>query len=171
MASKTTYTVQYRRKRNGKTNYKRRLELLKGRQKRLIVRRTNTQIIMQIATYNPDGDKILLTTGSADLKKTGWKHDTKTLPAAYLTGLILAKEAQKHQITEAILDLGLQTPKKGNRIYSALKGAIDGGLKIPASKEIFPSEDRITGKHIAQHNEKAKSIQEDFEKTKKQILN
>lgn len=29
-----------------------------------------------------------------------------------------------------------------------MKGAVDSGLEIPHSKEIFPSEDRLTGKHI-----------------------
>lgn len=169
MTTHRKHVVPYRRKREGKTNYKKRLELLKGRQNRLIVRRTNTQIIIQIAQYNPDGDKILLTTQSTELKKLGWNHSFKNTPAAYLAGLLTAKKAKEKKIQNAILDLGLQTPLKGNKLYATLKGAIDGGLKIPANQEIFPKEERIKGDHVAKYNDKHKTISADFDKLKKQI--
>jgi large subunit ribosomal protein L5e len=38
------------------------------------------------------------------------------------------------------LDLGLARATKGNRVFAAMKGAIDGGINIPHSDSIFPSE-------------------------------
>lgn len=169
MKQTTTRVIRYRRKREGKTNYKKRLELLKGRKNRLIIRKTNTQLILQIVRYETNGDKVLLTVQSKELKKHGWTYSTKSLPGAYLAGMLLAKKAKKDKITDAILDLGLQSPLRGSRLYAALKGAIDGGLNIPANKEVFPTEDRLKGEHIAKHIEKYKNITTDFEKVKTEL--
>lgn len=169
MKSTTTYTVKYRRKREGRTNYPKRLNLLKSKKNRLIIRKTNTKIILQIAQYHPDGDKVLLTVNSSELRKKGWKHSCKNIPAAYLAGMMLAKKAKDKKITEAILDLGLTSPFKGSKVFSALKGVVDGGLKVPSSEEIFPSEERLKGEHISNYLEKHKTIGDDFEKLKKEI--
>ena len=160
----TRRTIPYRRKREGKTNYKKRLEMLKSRKNRLVIRKTNKHIVAQIANYHPDGDKIVAGVSSKQLESHGWKHSTKNLPASYLTGLLLAKKAKAAGVGSAVLDLGLQTPHKGSRLYAALKGAIDGGLDIPASEEVFPSEDRLKGGHI--DDEK---VQDSFTKTKSTI--
>ena len=159
----TRRTVPYRRKREGKTNYKKRLELLKGKEHRLVIRRTNKHIIMQIVDYNPDGDKVIVGVSSKKLEGMGWKHSAKNMPACYLTGILLAKIAAEKKVKKAILDLGLQTPIKGSRLYAALKGAIDGGLNVPASEEVFPAEESLTGKHIEGN------IAESFEKIKASI--
>ncbi len=165
----TRYTVRFRRKREGKTNYKKRLVLLKSKKPRLIIRKTNTQIILQVAQYAPDGDKIITTVRSKELSKMDWKHSFKNLPAAYLAGMLLAKKASQLKINEAILDLGLVTPLKGSKIFAALKGAKDAGLNIPVNESIFPSEQRLKGEHISTFLDKHKSITQDFEKLKKQI--
>ena len=170
MKSTTRYTVKYRRKREGKTDYKKRLELLKGKKDRLAIRKTNKQIILQIIRYHEDGDKVLITVHSKELEKKGWKHSNKNTPAAYLAGALLAQKAKEHNIKKAILDLGLQSPLKGSKLYAALKGAIDAGLEIPASKEIFPAEQRIKGEHISSYAEKHKSISADFEKIKNELM-
>jgi len=165
MANSTTRrTVPYRRKREGKTNYKKRLELLKGKEARLVVRRTNKHIIMQIVEYHPDGDKILLGVSSKKLESMGWKHSGKNIPAAYLTGFLLGKTAATKNIKKAHLDLGLRTPMAGSRLYAALKGTIDGGLDVPASEDVFPAEERITGKHIQND-----AIAKDFEALKNKV--
>ena len=36
---------------------------------------------------------------------------------------------------------------------AALKGVIDAGLKVPANKETFPSDDRINGEHLTVKND------------------
>jgi large subunit ribosomal protein L18 len=169
MKSTTKFTVRYRRKREGRTNYKKRLELLKGKTERLVVRRTNTQIIMQITQYEENGDKILLTTQSKELSKKGWKHSYKNTPAAYLTGMLTAQKAKAKGITKVIVDLGLQTPIKGSKVFAAVKGAIDAGLEIKANAEIFPSDERIKGEHISNYLDNHKTITQDFEKIKKEL--
>jgi large subunit ribosomal protein L18 len=169
MKSTTKFTVRYRRKREGKTNYKKRLELLKGRTERLVIRRTNKQIILQIVRYAEDGDQVLITTQSSELVKKGWKHSCKNTPAAYLTGMLIAQKAKEKGIKKAIADLGLQTPLKGSKIFASIKGAIDNGLEMNASEEIFPSEDRIKGAHVASYLDNHKTMVADFEKLKKEL--
>jgi large subunit ribosomal protein L18 len=179
MAKNAIYTVHYRRKREGKTHYGRRLELLKSSKPRLIIRRSNTAINIQFVTYEKDGDKVLATFHSSQLEKYGWKYSKKSLPAAYLAGLAAGKLVSK-QVKEAILDLGLQTPHKGSKLYAALKGVIDAGVAIPCSETVFPSEDRLSGKHIATSGQKytgyekakveASKITDEFQATKEKIL-
>ncbi|MFH1771050.1 MAG: 50S ribosomal protein L18 [archaeon] len=162
--NKTKTRMQYHRKQSGKTNYKKRLKLLQSRKNRLVIRRTNKYIVIQMVDYEPAGDKVLLSTTSKELVKLGWKHSCKNIPACYLTGLVVGKKASGKKIKEGILDLGLQTPKKGSRLYAALKGVIDSGISIPSSDDIFPSNDRLNGKHISD------KVSKDFETIKSKIL-
>jgi large subunit ribosomal protein L18 len=60
--------------------------------------------------------------------------------------------------------LGLNISTKGSRIYAALKGVLDSGIKVPHSEDILPSEDRIKGKHISEDLEKQ------FENIKSKIV-
>ncbi len=140
--------IPYHRKREGRTNYKKRLKLLKSKKPRLIIRKTNKQIILQIAEYTPNGDKIICGVNSNILKKAGWKYSCNNLPACYLAGLFLGKKALAKKVDKAILDAGLQTLVPGSRIYAALKGVIDSGMNIPVSNKIFPSQERLSGAHI-----------------------
>ena len=119
--------------------------MLKSDQARLVVRRSNTQIIMQLVEYLPKGDKIVASSSSGTLKKLGWKGSTNNIPAAYYTGYALGN-AMKGK--KAILDIGLQKPHKGGRVYAAVKGAIDGGLAIKASEEVLPGQEKIEGSNI-----------------------
>ena len=164
MASGPRYTVGYRRRRKGKTNYHTRLTLLSSRTHRLVIRKTNKYIICQILDYVESGDKVLASAHSQQLVKLGWKHSCSNIPAAYLTGSILGKAATKAKIKNAILDAGLYTSIKGSVIYAALKGVVDAGVEIPHNAEIFPSEDRIAGKHT-----KAKDLSKDIEAIKNKI--
>jgi len=159
--------VTYRRKRKGKTNYKKRLALLKSKQPRLIIRKTNTQVILQIAEYDAGGDKIICGADSSALKKLGWKYSCKNISACYLAGLMIAKKALAKNIREAIVDVGLQTPVAGSKIYACVKGAIDAGLKVPVSEEVFPADGRIRGENIAAFFESNKN-QMQFANYKKQ---
>ncbi len=156
MATNAIYTVKYRRKREGKTHYKRRLELLKGGQTRLVIRRTNTEIILQFVDYAPDSDLVRVTYNSSKLASAGWNYSKKSIPASYLAGYAIGKQALAKGITSAILDLGLQTSIKGSRLYAALKGVVDAGVDVPHSDDIFPSEERLKGEHIATMGDVAK---------------
>ncbi len=152
MARGPTYKVPRRRRREGKTNYYKRYRMIKSGQKiRVVVRKTNTQIIAQVIEFAPNGDKTLVGVTSKSLRKYGWLGDLNNTPAAYLTGLVAGLLALRKGITYAIPDIGLHKSVKGGRIYATLKGFIDAGVKVPVDEEMFPSEDRILGKHISEY--------------------
>lgn len=157
----------HRRRKEGKTDYRARLKLLKSRKPRLIIRKSSNNIICQLVDYKVDGDITLASAHSTELKKLGWKGHTGNLPAAYLTGLLFGTKAKTK---EDVFDIGLQGSVKGSRLYAALKGAVDAGLNIPHSGDILPKPDRISGKHIVAYNKKAAGITKDFEAVKKKIL-
>ena len=142
----------YRRRLESKTDYHRRLRLLKGGVPRAIVRVSNTQITCQLANYTKDGDAILASFTGADLASHGYPSDAskKSVPACYLAGFGLGKKAKSSGINEAILDIGLSSASSGSRAFSALKGMIDAGLEIPHGESILPSEGRINGEHISE---------------------
>jgi len=152
----TIKIVNYRRKREGRTDYKKRLKMLISGIPRIVVRRTNKNIVVQLVEYSDKGDKVSVTANSSELKKLGWKHAMANMPAAYLTGMLAAQKAKSKNIEKAIVDLGLQPPKAKSRIYAAVKGALDNGLDIPASQEVFPDADRLSGKHIAAYADAGK---------------
>lgn len=163
MATKKPKTILFRRHRNGKTNYHRRLKTLMSGKPRLVVRMTNQKYIAQIITFEESGDKVITATNSFALKKLGWKYSCKNTSAAYLTGLLMAKLSLEKGVKEAIFDTGLKTPLHKGKLYAFLKGAIDGGLNIPHSgEEIFPSEDRINSEHIKKYAESLKSNEESY---------
>jgi len=188
MATKPTFETKFRRRQEGKTDYAKRLELLKGKKPRLVVRGSNKNYLAQIVEYKPEGDCTVATALSNELVDYGWKAANSNLPAAYLTGFLCAKKGLKAGIKEASLDVGLTTTTAGSRCFAALKGAIDAGLKVNAGEKAFPPMERISGKHIAEYaakmpEEKArkefskyyangldpKKLPEYFEKAKKQI--
>ena len=150
MASGPRYSVKFRRRREGKTNYKSRLALLKSQLPRMVVRRTGKNVIIQFIEYRPKGDRVITQVVSQELKHLGWEYSTKSIPAAYLTGLLAAKRAG-HKVKEAVLDMGQARPTKGSVVFAALKGALDGGLDIPHSEDVLPPEDRVKGGHIEAH--------------------
>jgi large subunit ribosomal protein L18 len=171
-----TKVLSYKRKREGRTNYRKRLKMLVSGTSRLVVRRTNKNIIVQVVNYSDRGDAVVVTTNSTELKKLGWNHATGNLPAAYLTGMLAAQKAKKKGVEKVIVDLGLQPPKGGSRLYAAVKGAKDNGLEVPASEDVFPSADRLSGKHIAAYANGGKfsnspaNIEREFNELKQKLL-
>ena len=142
--------IRKKRRREGKTDYKARLAMLKSGEKRVVFRKTNRYIIGQVVESGEGAkDKVIDQVNSKKLLDYGWpessKGSLKSITAAYLTGYLLAK------ITKAkkgILDIGLVRNVKKNRAYSFLKGVIDGGIKINAGKDMFPDEKRLKGEHL-----------------------
>ena len=139
-----------RRRREGLTDYRQRLKLVKSGLPRLVVRKTNRYIIVQVIKPKLGGDETILTVTSKKLREYGWKASLKNTPAAYLTGL-LAGLMVKDKVEKAILDIGLQRPSKGARVFAAALGFRDAGVEIPLGEEKLPSEDRIKGKHITEY--------------------
>lgn len=158
--------VMFRRKRQGKTNYRRRIALLKSGKRRLVVRKSLKNILAQIIEYSTKGDKVLVSANSSELEKYGYNFNKGNTVAAYLTGLLIGKKSKQKGIVEAILDMGLTPSTTGSRVYALVKGANDSGLKVPCSEEAMPKENRIKGEHIKKY---AENIKQDSEKYKKQF--
>ena len=135
---------------------------------RMIVRVTNRDIICQIAYARIEGDMIVCAAYAHELPKYGVKVGLTNYAAAYCTGLLLARrllnrfgmdKIYEGQVevnggeynVESIdgqpgaftcyLDAGLARTTTGNKVFGALKGAVDGGLSIPHSTKRFPGYD------------------------------
>ncbi len=137
------------RRMKSKTNYNKRLKLLKGNCPRLVIRKTNRYIILQIIESKNAQDKVIYSVSTKELIKLGWPKEKqgslKSSTASYLAGLLLGKKAEKLK-ERVILDSGLIPNTKGSRIYSALKGVADSGIKINYDEKIIPPMERIEGK-------------------------
>ena len=161
MAHGPNYKVKYRRRREGKTNYYRRYTYVLNRSDRVVVRLTNTDVIVQFVKFDPKGDITVAAAHSRELMKFGWKGDENNSTACYLTGYLAGLRAKKAGMTSASADLGLFTPTKGARIFYVLKGVIDSGVKVPMG-DVGVNNDRLAGKHIAEYAKKLE--QEDPDK-------
>lgn len=143
--------IPFRRKRAGKTNYKKRIAYLSSGLPRLVIRKSLKNITAQIISYEPKGDKVLASACSQNIKKLGWGLSGNSIPAAYLVGFLAGIKAKTAKITNVVLDLGLYNPIAGSRVYAALKGAADAGLDIPHDASVIPRQERLEGKHIAEY--------------------
>eukprot|EP00899_Mesostigma_viride_P008825 jgi/Mesvir1/17944/Mv12994-RA.3 len=193
------FQVKYRRRREGKTDYRARLRLVSqdknkyGTHKyRMIVRFTNKDIICQIAYATIAGDVVVSAAYAHELERYGLKVGLTNYAAAYCTGLLLARRTlqkfgldsiyegntedatlgEDYNVEEvegekrpfmALLDVGLVRTTTGNRVFGAMKGAIDGGLDIPHGEKRFPGYNKeggldadvhrnyIFGQHVADY--------------------
>jgi large subunit ribosomal protein L5e len=206
------YQVKYRRRREGKTDYRARKRLVtQDKNKyhspkyRLVVRFTNTDIITQIIFAKIEGDHVLAAAYAHELPRYGIKAGLTNYASAYAVGLLLARRllnklkmdktyTGKEQATgelytvedakdarrpfTANLDIGLVRATTGAKVFGALKGAVDGGLKVPHNEKRFPGYDseakkfdpaglkkRIFGEHVSAY---MKTLQADEPETYKQ---
>ncbi len=154
------YQVKPRRRREGITDYRKRLRLLKSRKTRVVIRKSlkNTQV--QFIEYKETGDNILASANSKELTtKYKWNYSTSTTPAAYLTGLLAGTRAKEKGINECVLDIGRNMPVTGAKVFASLKGVLDTGINCPCKEEKIPNDDRIMGKHL---DEKISNIVDDI---------
>jgi large subunit ribosomal protein L18 len=148
MATGPRYHVPFKRRRLGKTDYRMRHKLVSSGLPRAVVRCTSKNTIVQFIEFNPRGDSVVATATTMELEKLGWKHTTGNIPSAYLAGFMAGKRASKAGVEKAVLDMGLRPPKRGTKVFAALKGMLDAGIDIPHSDEVLPAEERISGNHI-----------------------
>ena len=153
MATGPRYKVPMRRRREVRTDYHQRLRLLKSGKPRLVARVSNKHVRAQLASPGPDGDEIHAAASSEDLSEYGWEAPTGNLPSAYLTGYLAGLRAIDAGLTEAVLDLGLNTATPGNKAFAVQEGAIDAGLEIPHSDSVLADWSRNRGEHIAEYAE------------------
>jgi len=168
---------------------------------RLIVRSTNRDVVCQVAYSRMSGDVIIAAAYSHELKNYGLSVGLKNYAAHYCTGLLLARRLlKKFKLDElyigqtevdgdeynvepaddgpgpfrCFLDTGLTRTTTGNKVFGALKGAVDGGLDIPHSCKRFPGYDTdndkfdaevhskyIFGGNVAEYMEKLKEDDEE----------
>ncbi|GLJ45587.1 hypothetical protein SUGI_0959650 [Cryptomeria japonica] len=164
------YQVKFKRRREGKTDYRARIRLINQDKNkyntpkyRFVVRFSNKGIVAQIIYATLAGDVTLAAAYSQELPRYGLEVGLTNYAAAYCTGLLLARRVLKQLEMDdeyvgneeatgedysvepgesrrpfrALLDVGLVRTTTGNRVFGALKGALDGGLDIPHSDKRF----------------------------------
>ncbi|MGZ4908105.1 MAG: 50S ribosomal protein L18 [Halobacteriota archaeon] len=151
MATGPRYQVPFRRRREGKTNYHKRLGLLRSERRRMVVRKGGNNIILQLVDHSEAGDVTLVSAHALELKKFGYKGSTGNTPAAYLAGVLFGVRALQNGFDDGVLDLGLNASSKGSRVYAALKGALESGFEIPHDEGPLPSPERVNGEHIVSY--------------------
>ncbi|KAJ0972244.1 hypothetical protein J5N97_020203 [Dioscorea zingiberensis] len=130
---------------------------------RFVVRFTNKDITAQIVSASIAGDIVMAAAYAHELPRYGLEVGLTNYAAAYCTGLLLARRvlkmlemdeeyqgnveatgedfsvepAESRRPFRALLDVGLLRTTTGNRVFGALKGALDGGLDIPHSEKRF----------------------------------
>lgn len=154
--------VRYRREREGKTDYRYRAKLLKSRKPRLVTRVSLQHVRAQVAVHGPEGDDILASAFSKELKDFDWKGNTSNTPAAYLVGFLCGLRAKGESVDSCVLDIDRFVPSSQSKIFAVLKGALDAGLDIPHDEEILPSEERCRGDHISDYAEMLGSEGEEY---------
>ncbi|BBH08630.1 ribosomal protein L5 B [Prunus dulcis] len=163
------FQVKYKRRREGKTDYRARIRLINqdknkyNTPKYRYLLQTNKDIVAQIVSASIAGDLVLAAAYAHELPSYGLEVGLTNYAAAYCTGLLLARRvlkklemddeyegnveatgedysvepAESRRPFRALLDVGLIRTTTGNRVFGALKGALDGGLDIPHSEKRF----------------------------------
>ncbi len=150
------WRVQFRRKREGRTDYRYRLRLLRSGKPRLVARISLKHATAQVVRATPQGDLTLASAHSKELEKLGWKGCTSNIPAAYLVGMLCGHRALKVGVRECVLDIGMYDPTPQAKVFAVAKGALDAGLQIPHGEGVLPSDERIRGEHVAEYAAKLK---------------
>lgn len=162
------YIYTLKRIRERKTNYHKRSSLLLSKRRFITIKITNQNVLTQLLEPSITGDKVITSAHSTNLAKIGWKGSLNSLPACYLTGLLLGKKAKFMGIDNAILYTGKD--KYTERLSACLKGIIDSGIKIPSSEDSFPNNERISGEHIANYASSLKNNTDNYNKRFSTIL-
>ncbi len=165
--------IAHRRRRQGRTDHRQRLALVKSGKPRFVVRRSANSMTCQVIEHNSRGDRTIISVSSRNLGSFGWKGSVGNLPGAYLTGFLCGTTAFRKGVKEAILDLGLHASTRGSRLYSALRGCLDAGIDIPHSPDILPPVERIRGLHIEEYTKstgKKREVSKLFDEVKKKII-
>jgi len=176
---------------------------------RFVVRFSNKDITCQVISSKIKGDICHCAAYAHELPRYGLKVGLTNYSAAYCVGLLCARRLLKKynldgnfegtaEVTaeyedsyvhgndedgpnafHALLDVGLKRTTLGSRIFSAMKGAFDGGLEIPHSEKKFFGYDadekeydagahreRILGGHVSSYMESLEEEQPEEYATK-----
>jgi len=152
MATKKTYETKFKRRAEGKTDYAKRLALVKSKKTRFVVRKTNTRIIAQAVAFELKGDKTIASVDSKELTKYGF-YGTNNTPSSYLVGYLLGKKISG-KVKEGVLDMGRKTASSGSVIFACVKGLNDAGINVPVGANSVPKEERLNGKSLDDYAKK-----------------
>ncbi|MDV3243653.1 MAG: 50S ribosomal protein L18 [Nitrososphaerales archaeon] len=139
-----------RRRREGVTDFRARKRAITSRTPLLVVRISNKNVSSQFVRPQVKGDEVLSSAHSRQLKKFGWAGSMKSTPACYLLGMLAGKRAQAKGVKEAVLYNGLVPFIRGSRVAAFVKGVVDSGVSMAVDEKALPSEERLTGKTIAE---------------------
>ena len=129
MSTGPRYRVHFRRRREGKTDYRVRLRLLKSGTPRAVVRFSDRVVRVSIVTFDPVGDRVVAAADSRELGAIAFPPSSlASTPAAYLTAYLA----------------GLRAKASGTET-----AALDAGVEIPHGEKGFPTADRLNGTHLA----------------------
>lgn len=168
MADSTNYEVPMRRRREGRTDYGKRLELLKSGELRAVVRISNKHATVQFVAYTPDGDETVVTAVSQQLEELGWDNNTGNLSAAYLTGYLAATKALADGAERAVPDMGVRDQQYASRAYAALQGVRDAGIEMSLDESVLPADERVQGEHADAYE--SDGIADQFETVRDNIV-
>lgn len=133
--------------------------MILSRVPRLVTRGSLKHMVTQLMAAEPEGDRVLTSAHSSELSENfGWRAPRGNTSTAYLTGLLAGHRALSKGVRNAILDIGLQEPSAGARVFAVLRGALDAGLEVPHSKEVLPDESRVRGEHVASYAKQLASV-------------
>ena len=158
---------------------------------RFVVRISNRDVVCQVISAKIKGDEVVTAAYAHELPRYGVKTGLTNYSSVYCVGLLAARRLlQKFKLDDkyvgeaaptgslflveeladgprpftANLDIGLARTTTGARSFAALKGAVDGGLRIPHNEKRFPGYDseskeldaetlrkRIFGEHITEY--------------------
>lgn len=159
--------VQFKRRRENKTDYLKREKLLKSDIPRLVFRKSNKYILVQYVESQNAQDKVVFTITTKMLLDKSWPKEfsgsLKSIPASYLIGYFSSKKIQKENLKSPILDTGMYKTLHKTKIFAFIKGLVDGGIKISCKKENFPGDESIEGKNLKQ------DFSSNFNKIKQQL--
>ncbi|KIY93440.1 60S ribosomal protein L5 [Monoraphidium neglectum] len=163
------YQVKYRRRRQGKTDYRARLRLCtqdknkyNTHKYRLVVRFSNKDVTCQVVYASIAGDVVVAAAYAHELPKYGLSVGLKNYAAAYCVGLLLARRVlTKFGLAEHYAgqeepdgeDYNVDPVEDGPRPFSCL---LDAGLKRTStgSKTFAALKGALDGGLDIPHNEK-----------------
>ncbi|KAG5394675.1 hypothetical protein IGI04_024638 [Brassica rapa subsp. trilocularis] len=138
------YQVKFRRRRDGKTDYRARIRLINQDKNkfntpkyRYVVRFTNKDIVAQIVSATITGDIVLASAYAHELPRYGLKAGLTNYAAAYCTSLLLARRVLQMLEMDAEYEGNAEIRLILNKYDNESVGALDGGLDIPHSDKRF----------------------------------
>src|SRR5438105_5020943 len=127
-----------RRRRSGQTDYGARKKAIGSRGVLLAVRISGKNVTAQFIQPKVNGDLVLSSSHSRELRKHGWKGSLKSTPACYLLGLLAGRKAKDKGVEEAFLYNGIIPFVRGPRQSALANGVYDSRCSMTVSRNVFP---------------------------------